>query len=205
MHKTLIVAGLALASTATVAGPYAGLGYQGGAAKVEQGALRAPVVDGRTLDLSGSDGHGGLTALAGYRFSDTWSLELSWRRAGVEEGFELRQAGQDEEWEASVEGSHFTLAPVYRIALGERLALRTTAGLLYGDYDVKQSHSLDVENGPDVTLASAARGRSRFGGSLGVGLEYTTPWKFDVVAEVRHQRTSVLSHTGASVSAVYRF
>lgn len=205
MQKTLIAAGLALASTTTLAGPYVGLGYQGGSSKVEQRSLRAPAVDGRVLDLSGSEGGSGLTALAGYRFSDTWAMELTWQRAAVDDTFELRQTGQDEEWEAEVDGQHITLAPVYRLSLGDRAVLRATAGLLYGDYDVERSHVLDIANGPDQTLSRSRDSRSKVGGIVGLGLEYATPWRVDIVAEVRHQRTSVLSFTGAAVSAVYRF
>jgi opacity protein-like surface antigen len=205
MQKKIIAAGLTLASTMAVAGPYVGAGYQAGEAKLEQRDWRSPVVDGQALDLSDSNSSSDFTALLGYRFNDTWALELSWQRAELDDDFEIRGATQDEEWDASVDGSHFVLSPVYRHALGEKLALRASAGVVYGRYDVSQSHVIDVENGPDQTLSSVSRSESEFGGAVGVGLEYTTPWKLDVIGELKYQRTKVLSNTGVAVNLVYRF
>jgi accessory colonization factor AcfA len=205
MQKTLIAAGLALASTVVAAGPYVGIGYQAGEAKLEQRELRAPVIGGRVLDLGGSQSSSDITALAGFQFNERWALELGWQQVDVEDDFEVRGATQDEEWDASVNGSHFTLMPVYRHVLGEKLSLRASAGVVYGRYDADQSHVIDVENGPDQTLSSVSRNESEFGGAAGLGLEYTTPWKLGVIGEVKYQRTKVLSNAGVAVNLVYRF
>lgn len=205
MQKTIITAGLALASSVAAAGPYVGVGYLAGESKLEQSDLRSPVVGGRTLELGDSRSSSDFSALAGYQFNERWALELSWQQVDLEDDFEIRQPTQDEEWDASVDGSHFTLAPVYRFALGERLGMRAAAGVVYGRYDVKQSHVIDVENGPDQVLSASSRSESEFGGVAGIGLEYTTPWKVDVIGEVKYQRTKVLSHTGVGLSLVYRF
>ena len=45
MYKKLVTAGLITASGAVVSGPYLGIGYEAGAARVEQDSLRNPVVD----------------------------------------------------------------------------------------------------------------------------------------------------------------
>ena len=205
MQKTLIAAGLALATTVATAGPYVGVGYQAGEAKLEQSELRSPVVDGQALDLGDSTSTSDFTALVGYQFNETWALELSWQRADVEDDFEVRGATQDEEWDASVDGTHLVLAPVYRLPLGESLKLRASAGVVYGKYDIDQSHVIDVENGPDQTISSGSRSESELGGAVGLGLEYTTPWKVDVVGEIKYQRTKVLSNAGVAVNLVYRF
>lgn len=205
MKKLIIPAGLALASTVATAGPYVGVGYQTGESKLEQSDFSSPVVDGQALDLSDSQSSSDFTAMVGYRFSDSWALELSWLHAEVDDDFEIRGVGQDEEWDASIEGNHFVLAPVYRKALGEKLGLRATAGVVYGRYDVNTSHSIDVEDGPDQPISSSSTRESEFGGVVGVGLEYATPWKVDVVGEIKYQQTKLISHTGASVGLVYRF
>ena len=205
MQKKFIAAGLALASSMAAAGPYVGVGYFAGEAKLEQRELRAPAIGGRELDLGGSQSASDFTALAGYQFTDRWALELSWQRFDVEDDFEVRGITQDEEWDASVEGSHFTLAPVYRLPLTERLGFRASAGVVYGRYDIDRSHVIDVENGPDQTLSRVAGSESEFGGAVGVGLEYSTPWKLDVIGELKYQRTKVISNSGVAVNLVYRF
>jgi opacity protein-like surface antigen len=205
MKKTHIAASLMFATTAVTAGPYVGVGYQAGEARLEQGDLRSPVVDGQPLDLGNSTSIGDFTALVGYEFSDHWALELSWQQADVDDDFEIRGATQDEEWDASVAGAHFVLAPVYRMPVGENFKLRASAGVVYGRYDIDQSHVIDVEDGPDQTLTSVSRSESEFGGAVGVGLEYATPWKVDLVGEVRYQRTKVMSNAAAALNLVYRF
>lgn len=205
MYKRLIATGLLLSSTAVLAEPYVGIGYQGGAARAEQNALRHPVVDGRAIDASDRDWGGGLKLLAGYRLSDSWAVELSYHETDLEAGFEQRAPMQDEEWESSIEATHLTLAPVYLHPLRDGLELRATAGLLYGDYDLRQSHVIDVENGPDQLLSRQSRSRSRLGGVVGIGMAVATPWKVELLAEIQHQRTSVLSESSAALSAVYRF
>ncbi len=205
MQKKIIAASLALASSVAAAGPYVGVGYQAGEARLEQSDLRAPLIGGRTLDLGGSQSSSDFAALAGYQFDDRWALELGWLQVDVEDDFEVRGATQDEEWDASVNGDHFTLAPVYRHALGEKLSLRASAGVVYGRYDIGQSHVIDVENGPDQTLSRVSRSESEFGGAASLGFEYTTPWKVGVIGEVKYQHTKVLSNTGVALNLVYRF
>jgi hypothetical protein len=207
MYRKIIVTGLLTASTATLAGPYVGVGYQAGASRVEQDSLKNPVVDGRPLDQSGSESSGGGRLLAGYRFNDRWALELSLEQPSLETSIEepVGSTGDDEEWESSIDASHIALAPVYQHRLAERFELRLSAGVLYGDYDLERSHWIDVDNGPDQLVFSEKDSKSEVGGMVGVGAAWQTPWKFDVLGEVIHQRTSVLSNTGFALSAVYRF
>lgn len=207
MHKRLIAIGLLATTAATAqAEPYLGIGYQGGASKVENNALRRPVIDGRTLDASGNEWSGGVKLLAGYRLNDSWAVELGLRQAEREASFELRTSpAQDEEWESSIDAIHVTLAPVYVHRLGDGLDLRATAGLVYGDYDIKHLHVLDVENGPDQILSRATSNRSKIGGMVGLGVAVHTPWKLELLAEIQHQRTSILSDSSLAVTAVYRF
>lgn len=207
MNRILIGASVLAFSTAALSQPYVGIGYQAGAMRVEQDSLRNPVVDGRTLDQSDHESAGSLRLLAGYRFSDSWALELAVQRPTLETSIEERVTGtgDDEEWESSIESTHVTLAPVYLRRLNDRVELRVTAGLLYGDYDIGRKHWIDVDNGPDQLVASASASESKVGGMVGIGAAYQTPWKFEIVGEVQHQRTRVLSNSAASVSAVYRF
>lgn len=207
MNKLLIGAGVLAFSTAAMAEPYVGIGYQGGGMRVEQNSLRNPVVDGRTLDQSDHESAGSLRVLAGYRFSDSWALEVAFQRPTLETSIEERVVGtgDDEEWESSIESTHITLAPVYLHRLGERVELRVTAGLLYGDYDIDRTHWVDVDNGPDQLLASTSVSESKVGGVVGIGAAFQTPWKFEVVGEVQHQRTRLLSNSAASLNVVYRF
>lgn len=206
MHKSLVTAALLLGSTLACAGPYVGLGYQAANSKVEQQSLKTPLVGSQAVDLSGSDSDGGVKLLAGYRFSDIWALELGLQQPRVEKSFERRlSVTEEEEWEVSVEGTHITLAPVLLFPVGEKLELRATLGLLYGDYDIKRSHLIDVENGPDQNVSRVAASDSKLGGMIGLGAAVRTPWKVDVLAEVQHQRTSVLSSTALSLGVVYRF
>lgn len=207
MYRKIIVTGLLTASTATLAGPYVGIGYQAGASRVEQDSLRDPVVDGRPLDQSDNESSSGGRLLAGYRFNDRWALELSFQQPSLETSIEepVAGSGDDEEWESSIDASHFALAPVFQHRLAERFELRLSAGLLYGDYDLERSHWIDVDNGPDQLLFSEKDSRSEFGGMAGVGAAWQTPWKFDVLGEVIYQRTKVLSNTAFALSAVYRF
>lgn len=207
MYRKILTAGLLTVSTVALSGPYVGIGYQAGASRVEQNSLREPVVDGRPVDQSGHESASSPRLLAGYRFNDTWALEFTFQRPTLESSIEERvvETGDDEEWESSIRSAHFTLAPVYQHRLGERTELRLTAGLLYGDYDLKRTHMLDVNNGPDELIARDSASRSKIGGVAGIGISVQTPWKFDVVAEALHQRTQVLSNSTLSLSAVYRF
>lgn len=205
MKKSLIAASLFVAATAAHAGPYVGLGIQGTSAKLESSSLRDPVVDGEALDLSGSHEKVGVRLLGGYSFSDTWALELGFQQMKIEDSIEVRDVGQDEEWEAEVDGMLLTLAPVYSLRLNDSTALRLTAGLVYGDHDIKQSHGIDVENGPDQELSSAKDGKSRFGGLAGIGVTYRTPWKVEVLADAQYLRSSVVSGPSMTLGVLYRF
>lgn len=206
MKKIIATATLLAASTAAFAGPYAGIGYEASHARIERNSLRSPVIDGTALSLPRSEEQGGLKLLAGYQFNDSWALELGFSQAEVERSREVRlDATRDEEWESSIDGRHFTLAPVYLHQLGERLELRATAGLSYGDYDIEQVHRIDVDNGPDQLISRVKDNDSKFGGMVGVGLAYQTPWKVEVLGQLQHQRNSILSSTSASVGLLYRF
>lgn len=208
MYRKVITAGLlSVAAVAVSAEPYVGIGYQAGASRVEQDSLRNPVVDGRTLDQSDHESAGSARLLAGYRFNDRWALESTFQRPTLETSIEETDVGtgDDEEWESSIESTHISLAPVYLHRLGERVELRFTAGLLYGDYDLERMHGIDVENGPDQQLSRVTASESKVGGIAGFGAAFTTPWKVELLAEALHQRTKILSNSSVSLSAVYRF
>lgn len=206
-RKLIAAASLFAMSTAALAEPYLGVGYQAGTSRIEKDSLRYPVVDGRALDQSDHESSGSLRLVAGYRFSDRWALELTAQRPTLETSIEQRVAGtgDDEEWESSVDATHVTLAPVLLHRLSDRVELRATAGLLYGDYSFKRVHALDVDNGPDQVLSREKDSDSKFGAAIGVGAAWTTPWKFDLVGEVTHQRTKLVSNSAVSLTAVYRF
>jgi hypothetical protein len=206
MQKPVVAACLLLTSTLACADVYVGAGYQGASLKVERDALRNPVVDGRALDLSARTWSDGLRLMAGTSLHDNWALELTFQQAGVDDDATvIVDATQEEEWEATVDGFHVTLAPVYLHRLGENLDLRATAGLLYGKYDVRQSHYIDVEDGADQPISRASDSRSRLGGMVGLGLGFRTPWKFELLADAQYQRTSVLAGPAFSLTAVHRF
>jgi len=207
MYRKIFLAGLLTVPAAALAGPYVGIGYQAGASRVEQDSLRAPLVDGRTLDQSGHESVSSARLLAGYRFNDRWALEATFQRPTLETGIEEVDTGtgDDEEWESSIRSAHLTLAPVYQHRLGERIELRITAGLLYGDYDFTRAHTLDVENGPDQQLSRVTDSDSKVGAMAGVGASWQTSWKIELVAEALHQRTKLVSSSGATLSAIYRF
>jgi hypothetical protein len=208
MHSKIAIAALvAFAATAAAAEPYVGIGYQAGAARVERNSLRDPVVDGRTLDQSGRESVGSLRLLAGYRFSDRWSVEAALQRPTLETSIEETDAGtgDDEEWESSIRSTHLSLAPVLQHRLSERAELRLSAGLLYGDYKFERSHSLDVENGPDQQFSRVTDNDSKLGAMAGVGVTFRTPWKVEVLGEVLHQRTSLVSDSSVALGLVYRF
>lgn len=207
MFRKFAIVGLLGASTAALADPYVGIGYQAGASRVEQDSLRNPLVDGRPLDQSDSESASSARLLAGYRFSDRWALELAFQRPTMETSIEERieGTGDDEEWESSIEAAHFSLAPVYQHRLAERFELRLSAGVLYGDYDIEHTHWVDVDDGPDQLLASESSNESKFGGMMGVGASWQSPWKFELLGEALYQRTSVLSNATFSLSAIYRF
>lgn len=205
MKKSLVATSLLVAATAAHAGPYVGLGIQGTSSKVEASSLRAPVVDGETLDLTGNHENGGMRLLAGYSFSDTWALEFGFQRMEIEEAIEVPGVDEDEEWDAEVEGTLLTLAPVYSLSLNDRTALRLTAGLAYGDYDIRQTHAIDVENGPDQTISSSRDSRKRIGALAGIGATFRTPWKVEVLADAQYLRTSVTSGAFLTLGVLYRF
>jgi opacity protein-like surface antigen len=207
MYKKFITAGLLTLSSAAMAQPYVGIGYQAGVGRVEQNSLRNPVVDGRTLDQSDRESANSARVLAGLQLNDSWGVELAFQRFTLETSVEERVAGtgDDDEWESSVKSSHISLAPVYTHALGEKLGLRVTAGVLYGDYDFVRTHTLDVDNGPDQNLFRAKNSESEFGGVAGIGLAYQTPWKVQVLAEALHQQTKLISNSTLSLTAVYQF
>lgn len=210
MHNKIAIAALvasAAAATAAAAEPYVGIGYQAGAARVERNSLRSPVVDGRTLDQSGHESVRSLRVLAGYRFSDRWSVEAAFQRPTLETSIEERDlgTGNDEEWESSIRSTHVSLAPVFQHRLSDRAELRVSAGLLYGDYQFEHTHWLDVENGPDQQLSRVADSDSKLGAMAGVGVTFRTPWKVEVLAEALHQRTSLVSDSSAALALVYRF
>jgi hypothetical protein len=209
MYKTIITTaaatGLLLVTAAASAGPYIGLGYQAGQTRIEDKDLRDPVVDGQAIDTD-NKWKASPRALLGYQFNDNWALEFSYSRAGIENSVEDRtDPAQDEEWESEITGNHFTLAPVYLHPLGDLATLRVSAGVVYGDYKVRQLHALDVENGPDVTLSRIRDKESSLGGLVGLGAAFHLPWKIDLVTEVQYQRTKTLSNAGVSATAVYRF
>lgn len=205
--KLIAAAGLLAMSTAAFADPYVGIGYQVGSARVEKDSLRNPVVDGRTLDQSGRESASSARIVAGFRFSDRWALEVTAQQPSLETSIEERVVGtgDDEEWESTVGATHITLAPVYLHRLSDRVELRATAGLLYGDYSFKRTHTLDVDNGPDQDISRVKDTDSKLGATIGVGAAYTTPWQFDLVAEATHQRTNLVSNSALSLTAVYRF
>jgi hypothetical protein len=206
MRKTIVATCLLLTSTLACAESYIGAGYQGASLKVRNSGLQNPVVDGRPLDLSDRTWSDGLKVLAGTRLADSWALELSFQQAGVEKDATVQvDPNQEEEWEARIEGFHMTLAPVYLHRLGDTVDLRAMAGLLYGNYEVKQSHYLDIENGPDQSISRSSDSRSKLGGMIGLGLAFRTPWKFELVADAQYQHTSVLSGAAFSLAAVHRF
>jgi opacity protein-like surface antigen len=209
MHRkiaTLTLVALA-ATAANAAEPYVGVGYQAGAARVERNSLRYPVIDGRTLDQSGHDSVSSVRVLAGIRFSDRWSLEAAFQQPTLEASFEQDIVGtdDDEEWESSIRSTHVSLAPVFQHRLSARAALRVSAGLLYGDYKLRRTHAIDVDNGPDEVLSRAGDSDSKLGAMAGVGFTLRTPWKVDALAEVLHQRTSVVSDSSVVLGLVYRF
>jgi accessory colonization factor AcfA len=205
MHKTLTAASLLLASSATFAGPYLGLGVQSGQVRIEDSDLRDPVIDGQAID-SDSKWSSSARLLAGYRFSENWALEFTFGRAVIEDGIETRiDASRQEEWESEIKANQFSLAPVYSHRLGQATTLRFTAGLLFGDYDLQQLHAFDVDDAPDVTVSRVRSSESTAGGLVGLGLTYQLPWKVELVTEVQHQRTRLLSNTAVTASAVYRF
>lgn len=207
MYRKILTVSLLTLSTAAMAEPYVGLGYQVGASRVERDSLRSPVVDGRTLDQSDHESASGLRGLVGYSFNDTWALEFTFQVPTMETTLEERVAGtgDDEEWESSIESTHLTLAPVYQHALSPRLKLRVTAGVLYGDYSLEREHTLDVDDGPDQRLFRSKTSETEWGGVAGIGLAYQTPWKVELLGEVLHQRTKLLSNTGVALTALYRF
>lgn len=207
MHKKILTAGLLTLSTAAFADAYVGVGYQAGVARVEQDSLRNPVVDGRPVGQSDRESAGSLRVLAGLQLNPAWALEASVQRFNLESSIEERIAGtgDDEEWESSFDSTHITLAPVHIRRLGDRLSLRLTAGLLYGDYDIERSHVIDVDDGPDQTLFRSRGNESKFGGVAGVGLAWQTPWRVEVLAEALHQQTRLVSSSTLALAAVYRF
>jgi accessory colonization factor AcfA len=206
MYKRIAAASLLLASTVASAEVYVGVGYQAGSSRVEKNALRNPVVDGRALDLSRSESSAGLRLLAGMTLSDNWAVELAAQRSEVDDSFDQPVSlTQDEDWEASIRSTHITLAPVYIHSLSEKVDLRATAGLLYGDYDIRQSHAYDNDDAPDELISRNAASKSKLGGMVGIGAAYHTPWKFDLIGEVQHQRTGYVSNSSVSVTAAYRF
>lgn len=205
MYKTITAAALLLASATAFAGPYAGLGYQAGVSHVEDGDLRDPLIDGQLIP-SDDKWSGSPRLLAGFQFNDNWALEFSFARPGLEDGVETRlDATQDEEWELDIDASQFALAPVYLRPLGKLATLRVTAGLLYGDYDIRRTHDIDVEDGADVRVSRSKDSDSAVGGLAGIGAAFHLPWKIDLVTEAQYQRTRVLSNTVFSAMAVYRF
>lgn len=209
MHNKIAIAALVAfaATAATAAEPYVGIGYQAGEARVERNALRSPVVDGRTLDQSGHESVSSLRVLAGYRFSDRWSLEAAFQRPTLETSIEERDVGtgDDEEWESSIRSTHVSLAPVFQHRLSDRAELRVSAGLLYGDYKFVRTHSLDVDNGPDQQFSRVTDSDSKLGAMAGIGATFRTPWKVEVLGEVLHQRTSLVSDSSVALGLLYRF
>jgi len=207
MHRKIATVALIAFATTAAAGPYAGVGYQAGAERVERNSLRDPVVDGRALDQSGHESVSSVRVLAGYRFNDRWALEAAFQRPTLETSIEETDmgTGDDEEWESSIRSTHVSLAPVFQHRLSDRAELRLSAGLLYGDYKLVRSHSLDVENGPDQQFSRVTDSESKLGAMAGVGVTYRTPWQVEVLAEALHQRTSVVSDSSVMLGMVYRF
>jgi accessory colonization factor AcfA len=195
-----------IAASPAHAEPYIGVGYQFSELSVEDDDLSRPLIDGRSVDLSDSDSDDNFKLLVGYNFNANWGLELSFYQLEISNSDEVvLSATEEEEWEASVEGNHFALAPVYTHEVSDKFGVRATAGIVYGDYDVEQSHSIDVENGPDRPVSRSSGSESEFGGMVGVGVVYRAPWNIDVLAEYQYSQTKVVSNSAFSVSAAYRF
>ncbi len=206
MKHALLAASLLIAASSAQAETYIGIGYQFSQLSVEDDDLSRPLVDGRSIDLSDSDSDDNFKLLVGYNFNANWGLELSFYQLEISNSDEVvLSATEEEEWEASVEGSHFALAPVYTHEFNEEFGVRATAGIVYGDYDVEQSHSIDVENGPDRPISRSSGSESGFGGMVGVGVVYRAPWNIDLLAEYQYSQTKIVSNSAFSLSAAYRF
>ncbi len=206
MKHALLAAGLLIAASSAHAEAYIGVGYQFSQLSVEDDDLSRPLVDGRSIDLSDSDSDDNFKLLVGYSFDANWGLELSFYQLEISNGDEeILNATEEEEWEASVEGNHFALAPVYTHELNDTFGVRATAGIVYGDYDVGRSHSIDVENGPDRPISRSSGSETGFGGMVGVGVLYRAPWNIEVLAEYQYSQTKIVSNSALSLSAAYRF
>jgi accessory colonization factor AcfA len=206
MKHALLAASLLIAASPAHAETYIGVGYQFSQLSVEDDDLSRPLIDGRSVDLSDSDSDDNFKLLVGYNFNANWGLELSFYQLEISNSDEVvLSATEEEEWDASVEGNHFALAPVYTHEVSDKFGVRATAGIVYGDYDVEQSHSIDVENGPDRPVSRSSGSESEFGGMVGVGVVYRAPWNIDVLAEYQYSQTKVVSNSAFSVSAAYRF
>jgi opacity protein-like surface antigen len=206
MKHVLLAASLLIAASSTHAETYIGVGYQFSQLSVEDDDLSRPLIDGRSVDLSDSESDDNFKLLVGYNFNANWGLELSFYQLEISNSDErLLTATEEEEWEASVEGNHFALAPVYTYEVRDNFGVRATAGIVYGDYDVEQSHSIDVENGPDRPISRSSGSESEFGGMVGVGVVYRAPWNIDLLAEYQYSQTKIVSNSAFSLSAAYRF
>ncbi|MEG3767012.1 Lpg1974 family pore-forming outer membrane protein [Alteromonas sp. 14N.309.X.WAT.G.H12] len=194
-------------SVSVAAKPYIAAGISYNTLEIEDNSYDfAEFDDGVTLDLSNDDTSSDVWLEVGYDFTPQWGIALRYTEfeSGDEDEVAI-SALNDEEWDASLDVTEFTLEAVYHYPIGDDFTLSMSGGLALHHIDVSQSHELDVEDGEDVVYSSFSDSETKVGASLGLSLSYKIYDNLSLLAQTRYSYTSVISNASVGVGVAYAF
>ena len=199
---------VAVSLSATVAAkPYIAAGISYNTLEIEDNSYDfAEFDDGVTLDLSNDDTSSNFWLEVGYDFTPQWGLALRYTEFESGDDNEVAvSALDDEEWEASLDVTEFTLEAVYHYPISDGFTLSMSGGLALHDIDVSQSHELDVEDAEDVVYSAFSDSETKVGATLGLSLSYTIYDNLSLLAHTRYSYTSAISNASVGVGVAYAF
>ncbi|WP_146490687.1 AcfA family outer membrane beta-barrel protein [Vibrio sp. T20] len=212
MKKLFLIGVIVAVPTVALANPYVSLNY--GFNNTDQ-AISTPsnLVPMATTDEDSASFGGAV----GYKFNESWALELGYRHFSNEGESEL-YITDTELYEESIEASseinvhQLTLKPIYSFHLTEKLDFKLGAGvsLTQYQYSSKVVHETDEEKFPEDIETSAVLHNENseewiVGGIASLGLAYNFTNHFALGAEVSYQADEKAQNINAGINASYTF
>ncbi|CAK1785638.1 Accessory colonization factor AcfA [Vibrio crassostreae] len=213
MKNILISLVLTGTSFSTISAPYIGLEYGFGSTRhdTQSNFTSSPV----TLEPSNEDGI--LSGFVGYSLTPSWAIEFGYSQFELDDDRSLfvkfdpaTDIKTEEEWDAKIKATQFTLAPVYTYTLSEKWQAKFKVGLTYTQYDESGSHYLEHENEiTDVETitpkSSYSNSSNEIGGLASVGAEYEVYPQFTIGANVKYQFDSFANTASFNIGSTYYF